>query len=247
MPIAIRMSKDLMPKNLAIDLLRIDGGTQSRVAINEDVVTDYTSIISEVGSGWPFPPIHVFHDGTDYFVADGFHRVLAGQRAKRGLIPCEIHKGTAEDAHIFGMTANDRHGLRMSREDKRACVEWLLDQPGRMSQKEIAEKAGVSRTTVQTIVADRNPASVNKQKTGDIPQTPSNGPKKLNLSFDPPEEEEIEDQPDISTDDLAKKNKKLAHAYRDKLVRAIGDYHDVVPNRAEYLRLKAIVQGVNLW
>jgi hypothetical protein len=49
------------------------------------------------------------------------------------------------------------------------------------------------------------------------------------------------------SDDLAKKNKKLAHAYRDKLVRAIGDYHDVVPNRAEYLRLKAIVQGVKLW
>ena len=53
------------------------------------------------------------------------------------------------------MTANDRHGLRMSRVDKRRSVEWLLDIGWKLTQTEIAEKAGVSRRTVTAIVAER--------------------------------------------------------------------------------------------
>ncbi len=147
-----------MPKPLAIELLRLDGDTQSRVNINEDVVEDYAATISENDKRWPFPPVDVFYDETDYFVGDGFHRVHAGLRANRGSVPCIIHKGTARDARIFGMTANDQHGLRMTRADKRACVNWLLDQPGKMTQKEIAEKAGVSPRLVQVVVADRKPS-----------------------------------------------------------------------------------------
>lgn len=143
-------------KLLAVELPRIDGGTQSRIKINEDVVQEYADLISESKGEWPFPPIDVFHDGTDYFVGDGFHRLLGALRTKRGTVPCVIHNGTATDARIFGMTANDRHGLRMSRADKRACVEWLLDN-GKFTQAEIAEKAGVTTRTVRIIVADRKP------------------------------------------------------------------------------------------
>lgn len=136
---------------LAIDLLRIDGDTQCRLKIDEDTVEDYASLI--VDTNWPFPPLDVFHDGSDYFVGDGFHRLLAGRRVNRASIPCRVHKGTARDAKIFGMTANDKHGMRMTRADKRACVEWLLDN-GDMTQKAIAEAAGVSPRTVKYIVAE---------------------------------------------------------------------------------------------
>ncbi len=142
-------------KAFSVDLPRIDGNTQSRLAINEDVVGDYADLIAASNGEWPFPPIDVFHDVTDYFVADGFHRFLAARRSKRGSIPCRIHKGTAKDARIFGMTANDRHGLRMSQADKRACVGWLLDNGGKMTQKALAESAGVSARMVSTIIADR--------------------------------------------------------------------------------------------
>ncbi len=143
------------PTPLAIDLLRIDGNTQSRLFINEDVVEDYAALIDESGKDWPFPPLDVFYDGAEYFVADGFHRKLGAQRAKRASIPCIIHKGNARDARIFGMTANDRHGLRMTRADKRACVKWLLDNGEKMTQKAIAATAGVGLRLVQQIVADR--------------------------------------------------------------------------------------------
>jgi len=142
---------------LSIDLLRLDGDTQNRVGINEDAVAEYAEIISEGNGQWPLPPLEVFHDGTEYFVADGFHRTLGAARAKRGSIPCTVHAGSAFDARVFGMTANDKHGLRMTRADKRKCVEWLLEQPGRLSQKKIAEMAGVSPRTVQTIVQERKP------------------------------------------------------------------------------------------
>lgn len=144
-------------QSLSVDLPRIDAGTQSRLAINEDAVAEYAEIIAASNGEWPFPPLDVFHDGTDHFVGDGFHRFLAAHRAKRGTFPCKIHAGTAMDARIFGMTANDKHGLRMTRADKRACVEWLLDNGGKLTQTEVAEKAGVSRRTVAQIVADRKP------------------------------------------------------------------------------------------
>lgn len=141
-------------ETLSIDLLVTDADTQSRVAISEDTVEEYAEKIADAKS-WPLSELDVFHDGSRYMVADGFHRTLAAHKAKRASVPCRIHKGTAKDARIFGMTANDRHGLRMSRADKRHCVEWLLDNGGKLAQTEIAKKAGVSRRTVQFVISAR--------------------------------------------------------------------------------------------
>jgi len=155
----------MKPRPLSVDLPRIDGGTQNRVEIDEDTVEDYAQVIADNGKDWPFPPIDVFHDGTAYFVSNGFHRLLAAIRAKRGSIPCNIHKGTAEDARIHGMTANDTHGLRMTRADKRVCVAWLLDNRPKMTQKDMAATAGVSVWLVKDVVASRKPKSVRGNAT----------------------------------------------------------------------------------
>jgi len=290
-------------ENLSLDLLRIDGDTQSRLAINEDAVGDYCELIQDAGGQWPFPPLDVFFDGSEYFVADGFHRKLGAVRAKRSSVPCNVHEGTATDARIFGMTANDRNGLRMTRADKRACVCWFLDNGGKMKQQEIAEKAGVSARWVRQIVADRNADSLKgKMASGGTkasppkatgttsgcvgghvsPDTPDRGGKsdETTTTSDPvdfPDEpvDNLEDEDREPTDDeiraaassksapagkasskpkdepepseLAKKNKTLAHSYRDKLARAICDYHEVCPNRSERDRLVKLVQGVQLW
>jgi hypothetical protein len=146
--------------SLSLDLLKTDTGTQCRISINEETVAEYTEILAETNGEWPFPPLDVFHDGTDYHVSDGFHRILAALRAKKKEAPCKIHQGTAHDARIFGMTANDHHGLRMTRADKRACVVWLLENGGKMTQVEIAEKAGVTVRFVRDIVSSRNPDSM---------------------------------------------------------------------------------------
>lgn len=152
-------------KSLPVDLLRLDANTQNRLRINEETVEDYAEIIADSNGKWPFEPLDVFHDGIDYYVADGFHRTLGAKQAKRSSVPCKVQKGTSVDARIFGMTANDRHGMRMSRADKRACVEWLLDNQPKMTQAEVAEKSGVNPRTVRRIVADRKPSVLDKNRT----------------------------------------------------------------------------------
>jgi hypothetical protein len=162
------------PQLLAIDLIRLDGDTQNRVEINEDTVEDYAELIRIHHPDWPFPPLDVFTDGSDYWVGDGFHRLLAGRQAKRGSVLCVVRNGTARDARIFGMTANDRNGLRMTHADKRACVEWLLDQPEKMTQAAVAETAGVTPRTVRRIVADLKAGWHPPKTTGQV-SGPSGG------------------------------------------------------------------------
>jgi flagellar biosynthesis GTPase FlhF len=146
-------------ETLSIDLLRLDGDTQARIEVHSDTVDEYAELITASKTKWPFPPLTVYHDGTSYFPADGFHRVLAAAKAGRASIPCDVKKGTARDARFFGMKANDQHGLRMSREDRRKNVVWMLDNYQEMTQANIAENAGVSLRTVGLIVFDRKPAN----------------------------------------------------------------------------------------
>lgn len=186
-------------QTLSIDVLRLDGGTQARVSTHEDTVEEYANLI-DASDEWPFGPIDVFHDGTDFFVADGFHRTLAAQRQKRASIPCRVHKGTARDAKIFGMTANDTHGLRMTREDKRACVLWLIEQGG-MTQEEMAAKAGVSRSTVARVVAENVSMTQSTSKT--LGKASANKPKKAKKTEETFTDEEEETDVEITdeTDD----------------------------------------------
>lgn len=64
---------------LDLDLIRIDGGTQSRVELNQETVAEYCEAYK---AGANMPPVIVFYDGTDRWLADGFHRYLV--RRPRG-------------------------------------------------------------------------------------------------------------------------------------------------------------------
>lgn len=155
---------------LSVDLLRVDGDTQARVAVNQDVVDEYAELVS-AGKFWPFESITVFHDGTDYWIADGFHRTLAAKQAGRSSVPCNVITGTARDARIYGMTANDEHGLRMSRDDRRKNVIWLLEKYPTLTQKEIADKTGAGERTVRRIVEEKKEENEKRPLAGDPPKT----------------------------------------------------------------------------
>lgn len=159
--------KGMKTETLSIDLLRLDGDTQARIEVHSDTVDEYSELITANTATWPFPPLTVYHDGSNYFPADGFHRVLAAAKAGRASIPCDVKKGTARDARFYGMKANDEHGLRMSREDRRKNVIWMLDNYPEMTQANIAENAGVGVRTVERIVAERKPTPANPPMAGD--------------------------------------------------------------------------------
>jgi N6-adenosine-specific RNA methylase IME4 len=135
---------------LAVDLIRTDGGTQTRAALYENVVNDYATAI---GEGAVFPPVVVFHDGETYWLADGFHRYGAHKQCGLVEIDAEIRQGTRRDAVLYSVGANSSHGLRRTNEDKRRAVLMLLEDSEwtRWSDNAIAEKCGVSHPFVGRI------------------------------------------------------------------------------------------------
>ena len=89
-------------------------------------------------------------DPPTYWMADGFHRYHAAQKAEKESLECVVRRGNLEDACWFSITANKTHGLRRSTADKQKAVKAALVHPKSkgLSDEEIANEVGVSRKTV---------------------------------------------------------------------------------------------------
>lgn len=123
--------------------IRIDGGTQARASLDESRVAEYAE---SIGAGADFPPLIVFNDGKDYWLAGGFHRYHSYRRHDYGEVRCEVRNGTKRDALLFAVGDNATHGLPRSTEDKRRAIELLLadSEWGNWSIAKLAEAARVS-------------------------------------------------------------------------------------------------------
>ena len=137
-----------MTETLALSTIRLDGETQPRTTIDQEVVDDYAA---SYGFKPPnLPPLTVFHDGVNWWLADGFHRWHAAKKAGLDKIPCEVLNGSKEDAQWYAVAANQTHGLRRSNADKAKAVKVALKHPkgAKMSDRKIAEYVGVTDKTV---------------------------------------------------------------------------------------------------
>ena len=130
--------------------IRLDGGTQPREYINQDVVSEYADSMLEDDN---FPPVVVFNDGANYWLADGFHRYHANKKAGFLDLNCDVRSGTLREAVLFSLSANARHGLRRTNEDKRRAVVVMLKDVewSEWSDSEIARHCEVSHVTVGRI------------------------------------------------------------------------------------------------
>lgn len=137
-------------ENLRLAQIRTDGGTQPRMSLNEATVADYQEALIE---GAKMPPVTVFHDGVDYWLADGFHRFFAHKNIGALDIQAEVRQGTKRDAILHSVGANASHGLRRTNEDKRKAVTTLLEDAewGKWSDNQIAKACGVSHPFVGQI------------------------------------------------------------------------------------------------
>ncbi len=135
-----------------ISAIRTDGGTQARLKLNKDVVKEYSEHMKD---GDKFPPIIVFHDGSEYWLADGFHRYFASKSNGELEIECDVRKGTVDDALLYAFSANGRRGLSMSAEDNRNIITRMLKHPvwSKWSNGEIAKHVGVAKMTVGRVKA----------------------------------------------------------------------------------------------
>lgn len=145
---------------LDLHLIRTDGGTQSRVKLNDEVVAEYAEAYK---AGAMFPAVTIFYDGSDRWLADGFHRFFGAKSAGKKSILENIIPGTLRDAKLFSFGANGAHGQRTTTADKRKAVEAMLADAEWVtwSDRKIAEACGVSHSFVAAI---RNPQVAQKQK-----------------------------------------------------------------------------------
>jgi phage N-6-adenine-methyltransferase len=148
---------------LPIRLIRTDGGTQSRVMIDWTTVADYAEFLAV---GTQLPPVIVFHDGAEYWLADGFHRYHAYMQLGLAEVDAEVRSGSVRDARLYSAGSNTSHGLRRTNEDKRNAVLMLLNDEEwyKRSDNWIAHHCGVSQPFVSSLRAD---SSYNAYKMGD--------------------------------------------------------------------------------
>lgn len=135
---------------LALNKIRLDGGTQSREQLSDDAIAEYAA---KMADGEEFPRVVVFYDGTDHWLADGFHRVKARAAAGKSEVDADVRQGTRRDAILHSVGANAAHGLRRTNEDKRRAVLTLLndEQWAKWSDREIAAKTGTSNRFVSNL------------------------------------------------------------------------------------------------
>lgn len=139
--------------SVTLDAIRIDGGTQARAELNQMTVAEYADAMAE---GAKFPPVVVFFDGVDNWLADGFHRYFGAKKINARDIEVDVRDGTKRDAILFSLGANANHGLRRTNADKRKAVETLLADPEwvKWPDTEIAQVCGVGRHFVRAVRKD---------------------------------------------------------------------------------------------
>jgi hypothetical protein len=140
-------------KGAVVAVLRLggistDGGTQAREAIDEGLVVEYTEAM---GGGADFPPLSVFHDGTAYWLVDGFHRLRAAALIGLEEFACAVTREFLEAARWHVLTTNALHGKRRSNADKRRCVGLAFDMCPELSDGAIAAHVGVSQPFVSKL------------------------------------------------------------------------------------------------
>jgi hypothetical protein len=142
-------------QRLRIEQIEMNGGTQMRSGLNAETCGDYRE---KMLAGARFPPVIVYYDGERYWLADGFHRVNAYDQTfaitgQPGPIAAEVRSGTRRDAVLYAVGANEDHGLRRTREDRRIAVRQMLhdDEWGQWSNREIARHCKVDEKTVRTM------------------------------------------------------------------------------------------------
>lgn len=170
--------------------IAIDGGTQQRVRIDNEVVSEYAEAIQ---CGAKFPSITVFFDGAQYWLVDGFHRYHAHKTSGIEELSADVHEGTNRDARLFSAGVNGTHGIRLTNADKRNAVMMLLEDSEwtEWTNRDIAKHCKVTHTLVNKMRAEIE----EKEEKVEAASTPKNNTpekqedKKTDLQEDSKEED----------------------------------------------------------
>ena len=150
---------------MKIKIADLDLSLQTRAGTDADTIKTYAEAMAD---GAQFPDVTVLTDGTKYWLADGFHRVMAAKVNGKSAISADVRKGTEDDAVVFGGTANNKQGKRPTRADVQHFLEMVWERReaifgGTPTGGNLADKCGVSRRTGETFV---------REKLAEMPKAP---------------------------------------------------------------------------
>jgi len=212
-----------MSKTLNLNVLRIDGGTQSREEINQETVGEYAE---QIAAGAEFPPVTAFFDGVDYYLADGFHRYFATKKAGKASIHAQVVNGTLRDAVLHSCGVNALHGLRRTNADKRKAVmtmlddlewqDWATNEIARHCHVSSTFVAGLRTAAVPVVKMVRNGKTINYKKPDKEVDEPQ---EKVNTN--------VYDQDKEAVDHLTEENEHLKTRLALKAMEATEDEKDM--------------------
>ena len=137
-----------------IKIADLDLSLQTRAGTDAETINTYAEAMAD---GAHFPEVTVFTDGTRFWLADGFHRVMAAKQNGKATISADVRKGTEDDAVVFGGTANNKQGKRPTRADVQHFLQMVWERReaifgGTPTGGNMAEKCGVSNRMGQDFV-----------------------------------------------------------------------------------------------
>lgn len=184
-----------------ISEIRIDGGTQGRDVIDQEVVASY---VEAMKAGDKFPPLQTVYDGTCHWLVDGFHRYFAAMQLGLKEVGVEFQNGTQMDAQVLSFGVNATHGLRRTNADKRKIVKMALEHTltKGMTNYELAKICMVSQPFVASM---RSPEVKAKQDEAKDKSTVKKAAEITNrISNEPDEQVEVgPDADEIRANEIA--------------------------------------------
>lgn len=152
-------------ETLKVTDLAIDPEIQSRVEEDERAIEDYSHTYKLDPA--EMPPIVAFRDPEDpevVRVADGFQRYQAARASGQKEVEVQVHKGPRDQAILYAVGSNEKHGVRRTRADRRKALQMLAQLPGwaSRSERDYAQALNVSRTALREAMG----------KTSGLPKAP---------------------------------------------------------------------------
>lgn len=123
--------------------ITMDPDVQVREHLDASTVERYAEMLE---ASEP-PPVTVW--GAANLLSDGAHRVAAANRAGREDIEADWHEGTKEDAIEHAASANSRHGLPLTANERRIAATHLL-KLGK-TQQEVATAVGMAQRPISAL------------------------------------------------------------------------------------------------
>lgn len=132
-------------RDIPLHELILDPNLNLRDRLDADTVDRYVEAWNRM------PPVTVFKVDGQLLLADGFHRHAAAVAMGRRSLKAEVRDGSFAEALDYVTSANLRHGLPLTRAERRRAIEVKLTLHHERSDRHLAEELGVGRELIAKI------------------------------------------------------------------------------------------------